>query len=326
MTQESKYHKKNKFHLINFNNFSRVVWIFGIGHIFVKLFSVYSGLIIYAKYEDCDPVTTGIVEKPDQIFPYYVMDVARSIPGLPGLFVAGVFSAALSSMSSSLNSLSGTIYVDFLKPSYPNASEKAASNIMKLLVVVVGLICLGLVFVVERLGSIFSLAIALSGVTAGPLLGLFTLGMIFPKANKQGALYGSIVALVTMTVLGLGAQFAIAGDMLKYPSLPFRTDGCEAGDFPSWNITSNSSSIIYNEFFDNSTVPWFFRIGFMYYSLIGTLIVLIIGYPISLLTGGCSDLDARLLTPIVRRFYTKYNAVNIKMKDVLYSEVKKNKI
>lgn len=257
------------------------------------------------------------------------MDVARAIPGLPGLFVAGVFSAALSSMSSSLNSLSGTIYVDFLKPSFPNASEKTASNIMKSLVIVVGLICLGLVFVVERLGSIFSLAIALSGVTAGPLLGLFTLGMIFPKANKTGAFYGSIVSLIILSVLGIGAQFAIAGEMLKYPSLPFRTDGCEAGDYPSWNISSsnsNSTPIIYNEYFDNSSVPWFFRIGFMYYSLIGTLIVFIVGYPISLLTGGCPDLDSRLLAPFVRRFYTKYNTVNIKMKDVLYSEIKKNKI
>jgi len=31
----------------------------------------------------------------DQLLPYYVMDVAGSVPGLPGIFIAGVFCAAL---------------------------------------------------------------------------------------------------------------------------------------------------------------------------------------------------------------------------------------
>lgn len=102
-------------------SFSRVVWIFSIGHILIKLFSVYNGLLIHGQYESCDPVIDGHVAKADQIFPYYVMDVGRSIPGLPGLFVAGVFSAALSSMSSLLNTLSGTIYTDFIKPRWVNS-------------------------------------------------------------------------------------------------------------------------------------------------------------------------------------------------------------
>lgn len=94
----------------------RVSWTFGIGHILFKLLSVYNGLLIYGKYHDCDPVIEKHVQKADQIFPYFVMDVGRRMPGLSGLFVAGVFSAALSSMSSVLNTLSGTLYMDFIKP------------------------------------------------------------------------------------------------------------------------------------------------------------------------------------------------------------------
>ena len=86
---------------------------------------------MYAKYETCDPVAAGIVKKVDQILPYFVMDVGGKIPGLPGLFIAGIFSAALSTMSSNLNTLSGTIYEDFLRHRLPNATEKTASNIMK---------------------------------------------------------------------------------------------------------------------------------------------------------------------------------------------------
>lgn len=69
--------------------------IFAIGMIIVKVISVFTGLIIYAKYFDCDPFSTRQVTQRDQLLPYYVLDVAGKIPGLPGLFIAGVFCAAL---------------------------------------------------------------------------------------------------------------------------------------------------------------------------------------------------------------------------------------
>lgn len=41
----------------------------------------------------------------------------------------------------------------------------------------------------------------------------------------------------------------------------------------------------------------------MYYSLIGTLLVAFVGYPISMMTGGTKNLDPKLLSPMFRRFY-----------------------
>lgn len=58
-----------------------------------------------------------------QILPYYVVEVAGSIPGISGLFIAGIFSAALSTMSASLNTVAGTIYEDFIKQRYVNFSD-----------------------------------------------------------------------------------------------------------------------------------------------------------------------------------------------------------
>ena len=40
---------------------------------------------------DCDPVSAGQVQTKDQMFPLFVMQLVGDIPGLPGLFVAGVF-------------------------------------------------------------------------------------------------------------------------------------------------------------------------------------------------------------------------------------------
>lgn len=50
---------------------------------------------MYARYSQCDPISAGLVNKPDQMVPFYVMDVASAIPGLSGLFIAGIFCAAL---------------------------------------------------------------------------------------------------------------------------------------------------------------------------------------------------------------------------------------
>ena len=89
--------------------------------------------VMYAYYHDCDPMTTRQVNKKDQLFPLFVMQVnnifitklvnlvdsniiilitklanhqvMKDYPGVPGLFVAGVFSGALSTVSSGLNSL-----------------------------------------------------------------------------------------------------------------------------------------------------------------------------------------------------------------------------
>jgi len=61
------------------------------------------------------------------------MDIAGHLPGLPGLFLAGLVSAALATMSASLNTVSGTIYEDFINLRIPDSTKKEvmAANIMK---------------------------------------------------------------------------------------------------------------------------------------------------------------------------------------------------
>ncbi|CAF3892423.1 unnamed protein product, partial [Rotaria sp. Silwood1] len=56
------------------------------------LLTGFMGVIIYAYYVDCDPYTTGRVQNVDQIFPYFIMDALGNKKGIPGLFLACVFS------------------------------------------------------------------------------------------------------------------------------------------------------------------------------------------------------------------------------------------
>lgn len=116
-----------------------------------------------------------------------VMDTLKFLPGMPGLFVAGVFSAALSSLSTGLNSLSAVILEDYVKPLRKHQlSEKQTAIIMRLSVLLLGALCVILVFVIEQLGhAVLQLSITLSSVTSGPLLALFLMGLLLPWINAK---------------------------------------------------------------------------------------------------------------------------------------------
>lgn len=61
------------------------------------------------------------------------MDVAGHLSGLPGIFFAGLVCTALSTMSASLNTLSGLICNTFIYQRIPESPKKeaTAANIMK---------------------------------------------------------------------------------------------------------------------------------------------------------------------------------------------------
>jgi sodium-coupled monocarboxylate transporter 8/12 len=94
--------------------------------------------------------------------------------------------ATVCTISSTLNSLSGVIYKDFISQfSKRQFTEKSAVFILKLIVVIEGVLCTSLVLLIEHLGQTFPLSVSLSGIINGPLLGLFTLGVLFPKINAK---------------------------------------------------------------------------------------------------------------------------------------------
>ena len=84
--------------------------------------------------------------------PLFVMDTLGDYHGLPGLFVSGIFSACLSSVSPTLNSLSAVTIEDYIKPLYkyvkkePLTGSKAAL-ISKALCLCYGGVCIGIAFI-----------------------------------------------------------------------------------------------------------------------------------------------------------------------------------
>ncbi|XP_021923924.1 sodium-coupled monocarboxylate transporter 2-like [Zootermopsis nevadensis] len=275
--------------------------VFVIELITVTSISCFTGLLIYAKYYDCDPITSKAVSRPDQLLPYYVMDIATSIPGLPGLFIAGIFSASLSTMSSSLNAMGAVVFEDLIRPCLRSEiNDKTANNIIKFVVVVIGVLCVLIVFVVDKLGSVLQLTLSTAGVTNGAMVGLFSFGMFYPRGNSKGALAGSICSMLLMGWIVFGTQRELAEGRIKQPVLPVSVEGC------SFNVTLPVSQLNNNS---DEEVFVLYRVSFLYYTMMGMIIVFVVGTVVSLLTEAPDreQMDPVLFTPLMRKYVTKKN-------------------
>jgi SSS family transporter len=200
------------------------------------------GLIIYAYYVNCDPYTAGLVSNPDQLFPYFVMDVLGSKKGLPGIFLACIFSGSLSTISSGLNSLAAVILEDFYKGLFQRQlSDERQGFLSKICSVVLGAVVIVLTLVVSYLGSVINAAVSLAGVLAGPIMGVFLLGFLFPQANKRGAFVGLLTSVVFQLWIFIGAQ--VTKNQRSSGQLPLSLENCTGVNLTISNITAITSMI-----------------------------------------------------------------------------------
>lgn len=127
----------------------------------------------------------------DQIFPMFI---ANEMPvGLAGLLVAGIFAAAQSTVSTSINSTATTVVTDFLKPFLPNRTDKQFLRDARLLSVLLGVAgtAFALLFISPQIKSLFDEFIKVIGLFMGVLGGLFVLGVGTRRANATGAIVGA---------------------------------------------------------------------------------------------------------------------------------------
>lgn len=61
----------------------------------MMLFIFGEGIVAYAAYDGCDPFARGVIEKKEEIIPYFVVDRLNFLIGLPGIFVATIIGGAL---------------------------------------------------------------------------------------------------------------------------------------------------------------------------------------------------------------------------------------
>ncbi|XP_032671555.1 putative sodium-dependent multivitamin transporter [Odontomachus brunneus] len=268
----------------------------------------FSGLAIYSKYRSCDPLEAGRISSNDQLMPLYVMDTLSGYPGVPGLFVAGIFSAGLSTISATVNSLAAVILEDYIKPLWrvrrKELSARMSVILSKVLALIVGLTCLMVAFLARFLGGLLQAALTIFGVVGGPLLGLYTLGMFVPSSNQKGAVVGFVLSLAFSTWIGFGQPKP------PIPRLSVSTDGCGSNDTVIAYHDSDSGSLIHasSPYDDrsqaNESYFYLYRISYMWYCPLGFLVAVVAGWAASwaakwIFKEDPAEIDPILLSPIV---------------------------
>ncbi|KAG5889642.1 hypothetical protein JTB14_028921 [Gonioctena quinquepunctata] len=257
----------------------------------------YAGILVFATYHDCDPLSLGRIQADDQILPLFVMEIVGHLRGVPGLFVAGVFGAGLSSLSVVLNSTAQVFLEDFLKGCMKmTLSEKVATAVVKGVILVLGLVAVGFMYVVEHLGGVLAMASSLTAIAASVSGGIFTLGMVIPWANTNGAIVGAISGALMSGLVSFGGQFVTGAKLVVAHRLPvFVNETC----FEKYGIDNSTimPPIVYP---DESDVFPLFRLSFLWITPVGFSTVVIVGTITSFLTGKTDlrTLDPDLISPV----------------------------
>ncbi|MFQ5663461.1 MAG: sodium:solute symporter [Terriglobia bacterium] len=163
------------------------------------------GLLLYVFYTQGTPQQT--FDNPDKIFPHFMVNYLPS--GVSGLMVAGVLAAAMSTSSSTLNSLAASTVVDFYQPLSRRTEDPAALlRLSRWVTLIWGGVLVGLAMLARAWGSVLEAALIIASITYGALLGLFLLGRLARRATPNGAALGMLAGLATMLYVFFTTELA----------------------------------------------------------------------------------------------------------------------
>jgi len=146
------------------------------------------GVGLYAFYQLFPPDVA--FERPDRVFARFILD---EMPvGLLGILLGAIFAAAMSTLSSSLNSCATAFANDLYFPMVGKASsERHNLRVTQVLTILFGLVQIGVGIGGQWVkASVVSSVLGIAGFTTGIVLGIFFLGIFTERVGQRAALAG----------------------------------------------------------------------------------------------------------------------------------------
>jgi SSS family transporter len=157
----------------------------------------------------------------DQLFAYFIVNYMPA--GLLGITLAAVFAAAMSTLSSSLNSSAAAFVNDIYLPLQKSQPDESGKLIVsRAATVVFGFIQIGIALAFGQIGSnesIVANVLKISGFAAGPVLGMYFLGVFAPRVRQRSALTGFVAGVGVLSVIAYStpahwAWYALFGSVV----------------------------------------------------------------------------------------------------------------
>ncbi|MGQ8335795.1 sodium:solute symporter [Sunxiuqinia sp. A32] len=168
------------------------------------------------EYASIKSTSLTIEEVADQALPHFM---ANKLPaGIAGFIIAAIMAAAMSTLSTCLNS-SATILLEDVYKKYvrPKAADSEAMMVLRGGTLFVGII--GTIVALLIIGSESILAVwwQLTGIFAGAMLGLFLLGFVVKKADNVAAGVSVIVGILVIVWISLSSKIHVLPEFLQSP-------------------------------------------------------------------------------------------------------------
>ena len=228
------------------------------------------GLLLFAFYH-------GQAMRSDEVFPRFIIEELP--PGISGLIIASIFAAAMSTLSSSLNSLASSSMYDWLLPRW-RQHIKAAHEILisRGLTLAWGVVLAGSALLFkDKSNPVVELGLAIASFTYGGLLGTFFLGTLNKDISENHALIAmwsafffmigiigpsgaTLTALVTINLLAGGWIFKIVETSWQ----KILVVGWSIG-MTVWSLRGTSPGLAW---------PWYVPIGSVVTYLVGWVLYL----------------------------------------------------
>jgi SSS family solute:Na+ symporter len=183
------------------------------------------GTALYVFYQSKPELMDPTLPAKDSVLPYFIM---QNLPvGVAGLIIAGVFAAAQSTISSSLNSVATAFVTDvYGRLLKPESSDAQKLGVAKLVVIILGVLGMGVscYLAMIKTDEVFMLFNRFIGFALGPLGGLFALGIFSRRPNGRAGLLALISGVLTVVTVYLMNEAGVIDLMpLLYGAVGFLT-------------------------------------------------------------------------------------------------------
>jgi solute:Na+ symporter, SSS family len=162
--------------------------------------------VFYQTTPHSPELIKAITNKPDSAFPTFIL---RELPGgIKGIILIGVLAAAMSTISTYMQSVSTVFYENYYKPMMRKKRQKPISDseglkVLHLTSAVVGAIIIGLALAMSDVKSLLDVYWQWSDFIDGGVLGLFLLGFCFKYIKGNHAIIAIIIGITMMFLVNV---------------------------------------------------------------------------------------------------------------------------
>jgi SSS family solute:Na+ symporter len=152
----------------------------------------------------------------DKVLPHFM--VTSVPPGLLGLIIAAILSAAMSTISSGMNS-SATVFLKDIYQRYinNNLTPRGEMSVLYSGTAAMGLLAIGTGIAMIGVKSILDLWWQLAGIFSGGMLGLFLLGIVSRSAGNVEAKLATVIGILVILWMTFSGMLPEQYDALKNP-------------------------------------------------------------------------------------------------------------